>query len=69
MIEETGSRQGMIERFPMQRIYSEFDLTFYVDREYNTIRLFEEWMNWIDPLNTGVGVYAGATDYGYTQKG
>lgn len=62
VIEETGSRQGMIERFPMQRIYSEFDLTFYVDREYNTIRLFEEWMNWIDPLNTGGDVYDGDED-------
>ena len=47
VIEETGSRQGMIERFPMQRIYSEFDLTFYVDREYNVIHLFENWISFI----------------------
>ncbi len=57
--EESGSRQGILERFPIQRIYSDFDLSFYVDKEYNTIRLFEEWLNWIDPLHTGAGVYQG----------
>jgi hypothetical protein len=50
MAEEYGSRQGVIERFPTRRIYSDFNLTFYVDRDYNLIRLFEEWMNFIDPL-------------------
>ena len=52
MAEEYGSHQGVIERFPTRRIYSDFNLTFYVDREYNLIRLFEEWMNFIDPLYT-----------------
>lgn len=50
MAEEYGSRQGIIERFPTRRIYSDFNLTFYVDRDYSLIRLFEEWMNFIDPL-------------------
>ena len=48
--EESGSRQGTIERFPTRRIYPEFTLTFYVDNQYNLIRLFEEWMNFINPL-------------------
>jgi len=50
MAEEYGSRQGIIERFPTRRIYSDFNLTFYVDADYSLIRLFEEWMNFIDPL-------------------
>ena len=50
MAEEYGSRQGVIERFPTRRIYSDFNLTFYVDSKYNIVRLFEEWMNYIDPL-------------------
>jgi hypothetical protein len=25
-------------------------MTFYVDAEYGIIRLFEEWMNFINPL-------------------
>ena len=61
MTEISGDRQGVIERFPVRRIYTDFDLTFYVDDEYNTIRLFEEWMNWIDPLNSGLSQYEGST--------
>jgi hypothetical protein len=53
--EESGSRQGIIERFPNRRIYSDFNLTFYVDNEYNIIRLFEEWMNFINPINRSSG--------------
>ena len=60
MGEEYGSRQGIIERFPTRRIYSDFNLTFYVDAEYNVIRLFEEWMNYIDPLYDKYGVYDGS---------
>ena len=59
MAEESGSRQGVLERFPMRRIFSDFDLTFYVDQEYNTIRIFEEWLNWIDPLSRGSTTYNG----------
>ena len=59
MGEEQGSRQGIIERFPTKRIFSEFDLTFYVDSDYNIIRLFEEWMNFIDPLYDINGQYDG----------
>ena len=62
MAEEAGSRQGILERFPMRRIFADFDLTFYVDREYNTIRIFEEWLNWIDPLSRGSSTYDGDED-------
>lgn len=54
--EEMGSRQGTIERFPTRRIFPEFTMTFYVDNEYNLIRLFEEWMNYINPLYGGTGI-------------
>lgn len=54
--EEMGSRQGTIERFPTRRIFPEFTVTFYVDSEYNLIRLFEEWMNFINPLYAGTGI-------------
>lgn len=50
MIEETGSRQGIVERFPNRRDFPEITMTFYVDAEYGIIRLFEEWMNFINPL-------------------
>ena len=50
MLEETGSRQGIVERFPNRRDFPEVTMTFYVDAEYGIIRLFEEWMNFINPL-------------------
>lgn len=55
--EESGSRQGVIEKFPMRRIYPEFTMTFYVDNDYRLIRLFEEWMNYINPVYTNGGIY------------
>lgn len=55
--EETGSRQGVVEKFPMRRIYPEFTMTFYVDNDYKLIRLFEEWMNFINPVYTSGGLY------------
>jgi hypothetical protein len=55
MIEETGSRQGMVERFPNRRDFPDVTMTFYVDAEYGIIRLFEEWMNFINPLYTTKG--------------
>ena len=61
MGEEYGSRQGIIERFPTRRIYSDFNLTFYVDSDYNVVRLFEEWMNYIDPLYSEKSKYSGST--------
>lgn len=50
MLEETGSRQGIVERFPNRRDFPEITMTFYVDAEYGIIRLFEEWLNFINPL-------------------
>ena len=57
--EEMGSRQGTIERFPTRRLFPEFTMTFYVDNEYNLIRLFEEWMNYINPLYGDIDTDAG----------
>ena len=59
--EEMGSRQGMIERFASRKVYNQFDLTFYIDDDYNVLRMFEEWMNYINPVyNESNGRYDGA---------
>jgi hypothetical protein len=50
MGEEIGSRQGIVERFPIRRDFEEITMEFYVDAEYGIIRLFEEWINFINPL-------------------
>lgn len=54
--EEIGSRQGVIERFPTKRVYPDVTMTFYVDYDYKLIRLFEEWMNYINPVYTSSGI-------------
>jgi len=58
-IEEIGSRQGVLERFPNRRVYAPFTMTFYVDKDYRMLRLFEEWMNYINPIYGKNGVYPG----------
>lgn len=57
VVEEVGSRQGILERIPNRRVYAPFTMTFYVDKDYRMIRLFEEWMNYINPVYTRSGIY------------
>ena len=61
--EESGSRQGVIERMPTKRVFAPITMTFYVDNDYKLIRLFEEWMNFINPL------YGAGGDYKVTSNG
>lgn len=58
MVEETGSRQGIIERFPTKRIYPDFTIQLYVDNDFKIIRLFEEWMNYINPVYGSGGIFS-----------
>ena len=53
--EEFGSRQGLTETFPTKRNFEPITMTFYVDSEYGIIRLFEEWINFINPLYDDAG--------------
>jgi len=48
--EEVGSRQGVREKFVNRRDFEDITMEFYVDAEYGIIRLFEEWLNFINPL-------------------
>ena len=50
--EETGSRQGITETFPGMRSYTDLQLRFYVSSDYKAIRLFQEWINFINPTYT-----------------
>ena len=52
MSESMGDRQGTIERFAQRRLYAPLSVTFYVDSDYNILRLFEEWMNFINPIHS-----------------
>lgn len=67
MTEEVGSRQGISEKFPIMRQFADLTLEFYVDSDYNIIRLFEEWINFINPLYTGSSPL-GASERGSTSN-
>lgn len=38
---------GVTQEFAHTRIYTDLDLTFYVDAEYKVLRFFEGWMDYI----------------------
>lgn len=56
-----GNFQGVTEKFAVDRTFQPISLTFYVDNDYKLIRLFEEWMNYINPLH-GSGAPGGKQD-------
>ena len=60
MAESMGDRQGTIERFAQRRLYAPLSVSFYVDADYNMLRLFEEWMNFINPIHNSSGRYEGS---------
>ena len=59
MTEQPGSYQGVLEYMPTRRVWPDFEVTFYVDDQYNILRLFEEWVNYINPLYNVDGQYSG----------
>ena len=47
----TNDYQGVTEKMAYRRIYDDtLGLTFYVDRNYNVIRLFERWIDYISGI-------------------
>ena len=48
--QEIGSRQGIRERFATQRSYTDISISFFLSNDYKILKLFQEWMNFINPL-------------------
>ena len=44
--------QGVNQQFAHTRIYIESDFTFYIDRDYNVLKFFEGWMDYISGDNS-----------------
>ena len=65
--QEIGSRQGIKESFATQRNYTDISISFYVSSDYKILRLFQEWMNFMNPIyHSHDGVpYSQASPYGY----
>ena len=50
-VDVTNDYQGVTEKMAYRRIYDDvLGLTFYVDRNYNVIRLFERWIDYISGI-------------------
>jgi hypothetical protein len=47
--EVKGLRQGITNKYAMQRIYPDIDLTFYIDQDYFLVDFFNNWMEFISP--------------------
>ena len=62
MTEQPGSYQGVLEYLPTRRVWPDFEVTFYIDDQYNILRLFEEWVNYINPLYSVDGQYSGGSN-------
>ena len=58
---EQGTYQGITETFVKAREFPQLTLDFYVDSQYQVIRMFEEWMNFINPYTTQGYADAGST--------
>ena len=50
-VDVTNDYQGVTEKMAYRRIYDDvLGLTFYVDRDYNVITLFERWIDYISGI-------------------
>jgi hypothetical protein len=49
---ELGSRQGIEEFFPVRNVYADLSMTFYVSSDYKVLRLFQEWLHFMQPMHS-----------------
>jgi len=59
---------GINQQFAHTRIYIDSDFTFYVDRNYNTLKFFEGWMDYISGDNNPISGITKETDTGYFKR-
>ncbi len=60
-----GDRQGITERFATLRQYNDVKLSFYVSSDYQVLRLFQEWVGFMNPLYQDDGTFAQGSPGGY----
>ena len=53
---------GVTQEFAHTRLFTDIDLTFYIDKDYRVLNFFEAWMNYIsgggkEPLSSTPGYY------------
>ncbi len=50
--EVKGDFMGVPQEFAHTRLYTDIDFTFYVDNDYNNLKVFEGWMDFISSAGT-----------------
>jgi hypothetical protein len=65
-----GNYIGITETFAHRRIYQDISLEFYVDKNYNTLKFLEHWMEFIasgshNPIDGTLGTINQNVDEGY----
>ena len=59
--EVKGNFVGVTQEFAHTRLYADVDFTFYVDKNYDSIKFFEAWMDYISgggaPQSTNKGYF------------
>lgn len=61
---ESGSRQGIVEKFAAQRTFNDVAVTYYLTGDYRSLTMFQEWINYINPMYSEAGLEtASATGY------
>jgi hypothetical protein len=69
--EVKGDFMGVPQEFAHTRLYTDVDFTFYVDSDYNNLRIFEGWMDYISGasgMNENSDVYYRRFQYPTTYK-
>ena len=56
---------GINQQFAHNRLYVDSDFSFYVDTEYNTLKFFEGWMDYISGVDNNTG---GVQDQNYYRR-
>lgn len=51
--------QGINQQFAHTRIYVESDFSFYIDQDYNVLKFFEGWMDYISGDDNFMGITRG----------
>ena len=59
---------GINQQFAHTRIYIDSDFTFYVDRNYNTLKFFEGWMDYISGDNNPISGITKESNQGYFKR-
>lgn len=69
-VDVNGNYMGITETFAHRRQYQDISFEFYVDKNYNTLKFLEHWMEFIasgasNPINSRLAPISSNVDEGY----